>query len=481
MGAYGTEWVRTPHFDRVAREGVLFRNAYTPDAKCAPSRAAILTGRHPWLLEDAANHMGYFPAKFKSYPEALAEHGYFVGMTAKGWSPGIANDIHGNPRQLAGTPFNERTADPPTSKISSTDYAANFADFLNAKPPDQPWAFWYGSREPHRAYEFRSGVEAGGKSLSDIDEVYPFWPDEDTVRHDMLDYALEIEHFDRHLGRMLAELAGRGELANTLVVVTSDNGMPFPRAKAQEYEFSNHMPLAIMWGDGIRRPGRVVDDLVSFVDFAPTFLAAAGVAWDGAGMQPATGRSLVDLLRSDRSGQVDPARDHALVGKERHDVGRPHDAGYPIRGIVHGNFLYLRNFEPDRWPAGNPETGYLAVAGSPTKTRILELRRHGGEDRYWQLSFGKRGAEELYDLARDPSCMRNLAGDPEHAAAKATLADRLAAELQAQGDPRMHGRGDAFDAYPNVTRWASYYERFMAGEVEPAPWIRGSDIERNLE
>ncbi len=481
MSAYGTSWVSTPNFDRVAREGVLFSNAYTPDAKCAPSRAAILTGRHPWLLEEAANHMAFFPPKFKTYPEALAENGYFVGMTAKGWSPGVANDIDGNPRQLAGTPFNERTAVPPTPKISRTDYAANFADFLDAKPRDQPWAFWYGGREPHRAYEFRSGAEKGGKRPEEIEEVFPFWPDEESVRHDLLDYAYEIEHFDRHLGRMLEALEELGELDNTLVIVTSDNGMPFPRVKAQEYELSNHLPLAVMWRDGIPLPGRTVDDFVSFVDFAPTLLEAAGMEWSESGMQPTSGRSLLDILKAERSGPVAPARDHILVGKERHDVGRPHDVGYPIRGIVKDNLLYLRNFEPDRWPAGNPETGYLAVDASPTKTLILDLRRAGANTDYWQLAFGKRAAEELYDLRTDPACVRNLATDLEYASAKEALASQLAAELEAQADPRALGNGQVFDAYPNATQWAGYYEKFAAGEIETARWIVESDIDRDVK
>lgn len=481
MSAYGTQWVDTPNFDRVAREGVLFHNAYTPDAKCAPSRASILTGRHPWLLKAAANHMPFFPPEFKTYPEALAENGYFVGMTAKGWSPGIANDAEGNPRQLAGAPFNAREADPPTSKITRTDYAANFADFLAAAPEGQPWAFWYGAREPHRAYEFRSGAEKGGKRPEDIDAVFPFWPDEEAVRHDMLDYAYEIEHFDRHLGRMLAALEERGSLANTLVIVTSDNGMPFPRVKAQEYELSNHLPLAIMWGDGIPAPGRSVDDFVSFADFAPTMLEAAGVDWAEAGMQPTSGRSLMDLLRASGSGRIDPARDHVLIGKERHDVGRPNDAGYPIRGIVKDGMLYLRNFEPDRWPAGNPETGYLAVDASPTKTRILELRRSGDNATYWNLAFGKRASEELYDLRDDPACVRNLAGELERAPVKEALAVQLAAELEAQGDPRMFGDGDLFDQYPNATRWAGFYEKFLAGEMPTPVWIIDSDIDRDLK
>ena len=480
MGAYGTSWVRTPNFDRVARDGVLFQNAYTPDAKCAPSRATILTGRNIWQLQAAANHMPYFPPEFKTYPEALAENGYFVGMTAKGWSPGIANDAQGNQRQLAGKPFNARTSEPPTTKITDADYAANFEDFLDAAPKDQPWAFWYGSREPHRAYQFRSGAELGGKSVEDIDAVPPFWPDNETVRHDILDYAFEIEHFDTHLGRMLESLEERGALGNTLVIVTSDNGMPFPRVKAQEYELSNHLPLAAMWIDGIPHAGRSVDDFVSFIDLAPTLLEVAGLDWESSGMQPVTGRSLLPILLSPASGQVDPQRDHVLIGKERHDIGRPGDVGYPIRGIVTRDMLYLRNYAPDRWPACNPETGYLATDASPTKTEVLNLRR-AGNARFWQLAFGKRPTEELYALTDDPACMRNLADSPQHAEAKERLSAQLEAELKMQGDPRMFGRGDEFDAYPNATRWAGYYEKFMAGEMPVARWIIESDIDPAID
>src|SRR5262245_8490915 len=194
-GAYGSKWVTTPSFDRVARGGVLFTHAYTPNAKCAPSRAIILTGRNSWQLEEAANHVPYFPAKFKTWAEALGEKGYNTGMTAKGWAPGVANDANGKPRQMTGRPYDRGKLQGPTSGIANNDYAANFEDFLDATPKDQPWSFWYGGQEPHRAYEYGSGVAKGGKRLSDVDRVPDYWPDNETVRNDMLDYAFEVEHF----------------------------------------------------------------------------------------------------------------------------------------------------------------------------------------------------------------------------------------------------------------------------------------------
>lgn len=475
-GAYGTPWVKTPAFDRIAREGLLFRNAFTPMAKCAPSRAIVLTGRHLWQNEEAGNHMAYFPAKLKSWPEVLREQGWHMGITGKGWGPGVANDADGQPRAIAGQPYNRRKAPPPTSAVSNNDYAANFVDFLDAAPAGTPWCFWYGAAEPHRGYEFRSGATKGKKQLSDIDRVPGYWPDDETVRHDMLDYALEVEHVDLHLGRMLAELEKRGLLDTTLIVVTSDHGMPFPRVKGYAYHDSNHIPLAVRWPAGIRAPGRTIDDFVDFTDLAPTFLDVAQIDPAACGMQPITGRSWRPIFASEKSGQVDPARDHALVGKERTDVGRPRDVGYPIRGIVTAEHLYLRNYEPSRWPAGNPETGYLDTDGSPTKSLILELGRRERADRFWSLNFGLRPGDELYDLASDRDCVHNLAADPKYASIVKSLRERMEKSLAAQGDPRMHGRGRLFDEYP-PTAGAGFYERFMRGEKPAAGWVNETDFE----
>ncbi len=473
-GAYGSRWVNTPAFDRIAKSGVLFTRAYTPNAKCSPSRAAMLTGRNPWLLGAAGNHNSIFPPSFQTYPEALAKHGYFVGMTAKGWSPGIALDASGNARNMAGIPFDTERLNPPTSGIFPNDYAANFAKFLKAAPPGQPWCFWYGSAEPHRDYEFGSGITKGGKDLSDIDRVPGYWPDNPAVRKDMLDYALEVEHFDLHLGRMLDQLAAAGMLENTLVIVTSDNGMPFPRIKGHTYEQSNHIPLAASWPAGIKNPDRIDSSLISLIDLAPTFLELAGLSRGATKMAPFSGRSLVDLFAAI---PTHPPRDHVLLGRERNDVGRPLDQGYPVRGIVHDQWLFLHNFESDRWPSGNPETGYMDTDGSPTKTEVLKSRTTG-ETRFWQSCFGKRPKEELYDIFRDPDCLRNLASDPEWSPNAHSLKQSLFKNLTSQEDPRIIGHDDQFDTYPYAREsLRGFYEKFKRGERPSTGWIRPSDYE----
>jgi hypothetical protein len=478
MGAYGCRWVNTPGFDRVAAEGLLFHRAYTPNAKCSPSRACLLTGRNSWQLEAAANHVPFFPARFKTYAEALAEHGYHVGHTAKGWAPGHAGYVNGQPRLLLGRPFNRRTITPPARGLSANDYAANFQDFLDARPAGQPFCFWYGSLEPHRPYEFGVGRNRAGKQPADVERVPGYWPDTETVRTDLLDYAFELEYFDLHLRRMLDLLEARGELDHTLVVVTADNGLPFPRAKGQAYEASNHVPLAIRWPRGIRQPGRGIEEFVSFIDLAPTFLDVAGVSPETSGLHPVQGRSLRDLFNADPPGPGQPRRDAVLLGKERHDVGRPHDGGYPIRGIVTREFLYLHNFAPDRWPAGNPETGYLNCDGSPTKTAVIQGRVQPELRPYWQAAFGKRRSEELYQLIPDPDCVTNLAAHAAFAPTTATLRARLFEALRAQADPRLLGDGDRFDAFPYAdptTR--QFHERFLRGEPVRAGWINDRDYD----
>jgi len=475
-GAYGTTWVKTPAFDRVANEGLLFKNAYTPMAKCAPSRAILLTGRHLWQNEEAGNHMAMFPAKLKSWPEVLTENGWHMGITGKGWGPGIAKDANGNQRAITGKGYNARKAKPPTGEMVNNDYTANFVDFLEDSPKGKSWCFWCGMNEPHRAYEFQSGVKLGGKKLSDIDRVPSYLPDNETVRHDMLDYAFEVEYVDKHLAQILAELERRGELDNTLIIVTSDHGMPFPRVKGYAYHDSNHIPLAIRWPIGIKSAGRSIEDFVSFTELAPTVLDAAQIQQSDTGMMPITGKSWFDIFESDKAGQVTPYRDHVLIGKERTDVGRPNDQGYPIRGIVTATHLFLKNYEPSRWPAGNPETGYLDTDASPTKTDILEQGRRSRDNTYWRMCFGLRPAQELFDLTKDRDCAQNLATVQSQSNRVAELEARMEKELLEQGDPRMKGDGKIFDAYV-PTAGAGFYEKYMRGEKVNAGWVNKADFE----
>ena len=459
FGVNGCTWVKTPNIDRIAEQGINFTSAYTPNPKCGPSRSVIITGRNPWQLGAAINHDAVFDKKFKTYAETLQENGYSVGFTGKGWRPG---DSQG--RDLLGKEYDQyRVKKAPAKKISKKDYTKNFEQFLTDSDASKPFAFWVGCHEPHRAYEFKSG-EKNGKKLGSIPEVPKYWPDTEAVRHDMLDYAVEVEYFDKHVGGCIAALKHEGLLENTLVIVTSDNGMPFPRVKGHPYHEAAHMPFMAMWKNGIKEPGRSFDQFISFIDLAPTFMEMAGISHEQSGMQPWAGRSLMEVFKGGRDIANIPQRDTVLMGRERNDPGRPNDWGYPVRVIRKGKLFYIHNFEPARWPSANPSTGFKDTDPSPTLAAVVKA---GENSMPWKLSLAKRGAEELYDVEKDPECITDLSGNPEYAAQMAEMKKELFEQLTEQGDLRMTGKGDWYDGPENPygkEDERNFYKRVRDGE-----------------
>ncbi|MDZ4290104.1 MAG: sulfatase [Prosthecobacter sp.] len=455
--------VSTPNIDRVARNGVVFRNGICAAPGCSPSRAAFFTGRHVWMNEEASTHHGLFPAKFATFPDLLAKAGYTTGFTGKPWSPG--ESAPGRKDNPAGPGFSGRKLTPPYSGIKDNDYPANFANFLAKRKQNAPFCFWFGSGEPHRDYERGSGLKSG-KKLADV-QVPGFLPDTPEVRSDFLDYFTEIEWFDRNLGLMLDALEKAGELDNTLVIVTADNGMPMLRAKATCYEYGLHVPMFVAWPKRVPAD-RVVEDPIGFVDLNATILAAAQVEHPSKS-DPAlapVGRDFLPLLTSDKQGLVNPDAAFVFAGHERHTLTRHNDIGYPIRALRTPQYLYLRNLRPDRWPVGDPRrinnaTGQLLPLHAGTYRDIDDrepldwiIERAATSEKYaaiLELIVGKHPAEELYDIQTDPDCFHNLAGDPQHAEAKARLAAQMDAELKRTNDPRIHGQNpDIADTYPNV-------------------------------
>ena len=432
-GAYGDPVVKTPTFDRIARQGVLFTNAYVSSPSCTPSRAAILTGQWHWRLEESANLWSTLKAKFPVYPDLLEDAGYYVGFVRKGWGPGRVA-VGGRKRNAAGPRYK------------------NFEDFLAKRPSGKPFCFWFGSYDPHRPYAKGSGEKSGMKL--DRIKLPACFPDCPEVRGDVADYYLEVQRFDREVGGLLKKLEAIGELENTLVVMTGDHGMPFPRCKGNLYDSGTRVPLAIRWGASLKKPGRTATDFVSLTELAPTFLAAVGLKPPAA----MTGRSLLDILHAEKSGRVDARRDHVLVGKERHVPCQeaPDPGGTPMRAIRTDRFLYIRNFRPDRWPAGTPDYEKAFRKGTwlgdcdngATKTYMVQHREDPKLKRLYELAFAKRPAEELYDLRKDPDQLHNVAADRAYGAEKERLAKRLIAELKATADPRVVGGAEQFDKFP---------------------------------
>jgi arylsulfatase A-like enzyme len=273
------------------------------------------------------------------------------------------------------------------------------------------------------------------------------------VRNDLLDYFVEIEHFDKMVARAIQTLEKSGQLDNTIVVVTSDHGMPFPRAKASLYDAGTHVPLAIRWPTGITAPGRVHEGLVNLSDLAPTFLVAAGLPVP----KMMTADHLIDVFSSKRQPNQRLFKDNsaAFIAMERHDGCREGGKGYPCRAVRTREYLYIRNYSSDRWPAGNPDREFCAryipfgeVDSSPTKQLLMDNKDQIGFTRFYDLAFAKRPAEELYSMNKDPGQLVNLVGNPLFAMIHKKLSTQLQQRLVETKDPRALGLEAPWDYYP---------------------------------
>jgi len=474
----GCKFVNTPGFDRVARSGVYFTNCFAGSPGSAPSRSSLVTGRYHWQNESSGQHASSWLKKYVPFADALDANGYHTGFTGKGVGPfqyardeqdslwrveNAAGKSYNRIQYKKGDPGDDRTA----GGIGASNYFANFRDFMQKRPAGQPFYFWYGATEPHRAYE-KDSWKRNGKDPGQV-EVPGFFPDNDVIRGDILDYAVEIEWFDLHLTRILNYLDSIGELDNTIVFVTGDNGMPFPRAKANAFEYGVHVPLAISYPVGF--PGnRIVDDPVSFADFAPTILEMTNTEPEG--MMPIFGRSIINILKSKKSGIVDKTKKYIFAGRERHSSSRWNNLGYPMRAIRSENFLLIWNIKPELWPAGDPqaidqETGNLSpmygidekgvhhsdwaftdVDASPSKSFLVENHTDPNMTHFFDLAYAKRPEFEFYDVKKDPYCLNNIIDNPRFSAIKQEMKDELLKELTRSEDPRVVGPDkEIFETY----------------------------------
>lgn len=480
--------VRTRHFDRIANEGVLFTNAFVNSPSCTPCRSSLLSGQYFFRTGRGAILQGaVWDDSIPSFPLLLRDAGYHIGQTYKVWSPGTVKDAPFGARKYeyesAGGRFNQFSQN--ATKMMGNgaslmeakrelyeEVLGNFNSFIEARPKDTPFYYWFGPTNVHRKWTRGSGKTLWGLNPDDLEGKLPaFLPDVHAVREDMVDYLGEVMAFDSALGVLLDRIAQLGELDNTIVVVSGDHGIPgFTHAKTNLYDFGTHVSLAIRWPKGGNRMekgarvrGRVVTDFVNLMDLAPTFLEAGSVDIP----EVMTGRSLVNVLDSPHEGRVDSSRDFVVTGRERH-VWNARDGNlpYPHRAIRTDDYLYIRNFKPDRWPQGNPGSPkgggdfdentltnntfvtFADVDAGPAKAWIIlngetELGRP-----YYEYAFGKRPGEELYALKSDPDQVVNVAENPEYKEQRDRLRSKLMELLKENGDPRVLGDGSTFDKLP---------------------------------
>ncbi len=471
--------VQTPNIDRVAREGVLFTHAFVNSPSCTPCRSSFLSGQYFFRTGLGAILIGaQWDSGIPSFPLLLNDAGYHIGETSKVWSPGTPNDAPFGAGKYAyekrGGRYNNLSENV-TAMVANglgveqakqqlyDEVRGNFDDFIAARPAGKPFCYWFGPTLVHRAW-----VKGSGKALWGIDpdslqgKLPPILPDVPEVREDFADYLGEIQGFDAGVGVLLKRLAELGELDNTIIVVSGDHGAPgFPRGKCNLYDFGTNVSLMVR--GPLIKPGRVVDDFTTLMDLAPTFLELAGAPIPSV----MTGRSLVNVLRSEQNGLVDPRRTAAVTGRERH-VGdaRAGNLPYPHRALRTEQYLYIRNFRPERYPMGDPinidETNAPSHAqlasntrvtlsdmdSGPTKAWLVEHRHDPQWKRFYEDAFGKRPSEELYDLRKDPHQMHNVASDEAYAAIKAQLSVQLLSTLREANDPRVTGDGETFERPP---------------------------------
>ncbi len=482
--------VKTPNIDRIAREGVLFRHAFVNAPSCTPCRSALLSGRYFFNTGRGAILQGaVWDTAIPSFPLLLKDAGYHIGETWKVWSPGTPNDAPfgagKHAYEKAGNQFNNYSENITRAVAGGTllaeakkrllaEVRGNFEAFLADRRPGQPFLYWFGPTNVHRLW-----VKGSGKALWGIDpdslrgKLPKFLPDVPEVREDFADYLGEIQAFDASVGELLKKLEEIGELDRTLVVVSGDHGAPgFPGGKCNLYDFGVRVTLAARWpvGHAARVPdghasrvSHVVDDFVNLMDLAPTFLEVGGVK-----PPPAmNGRSIVNVLKADRSGQIDEGRTWVVTGRERHvGAAREGNLPYPQRALRTKDFLYIRNFKPDRWPMGSPyavtdkaapsagrlesdtRVAFADMDASPTKAWLVAHRHDPQWKWHYDYAFGKRPGEELYDLRKDPDQVTNVATDPAYGEEKAKLSRQLIQVLTDAGDPRVTGDGQTFERSP---------------------------------
>lgn len=471
------EVINTPHFDRVAQEGVVFRNAFVTAPSCTPCRSSILSGQYFFRTGLGAILQGArWDESIPTFPQLLKDSGYHIGETYKVWSPGTPADAQfgsgEHAYEKAGRRFNafsqnvtrmmaEGKSKSDAKRVLFEEVEQNFDMFLADRDSDQPFCYWFGPTLVHRKW-----VQGSGKELWGIDpdllkgKMPSFLPDVHEIREDLADYFGEIQAFDTALGLLLKKLEAMGELDNTLVVVSGDHGPPgFPRGKCNLYDFGTAVPLAIRFGK--ENQGRVLDDFVNLMDLGPTFLDVAGVDIPAV----MTGKSLLPLLNSSvQTGFADPSRNWVITGRERHVArARAGQLPYPQRALRTEDFLYIINFEPERWPMGDPAEGpvpdrealientfatFADFDSSPTKAWMVENKNHPDYQQHFELGFGKRPEEELYQVLADPDQVSNVAGQAAFEEVRKELRQRLLDELKRMGDPRVTGDRLTFERPP---------------------------------
>ena len=393
-GAYGHPHIRTPNIDQLAKDGMRFDRAYLTASSCSPSRSSIITGRYPHNTGAEQLHWP-LPGDSRTFVEQLKAQGYYTAAAGK-WHLGDAVRNRFDEVFEASTagfvlPSPGAAGEPAKMVASSPSGCEDWESTVQNRPKDKPFFLWLAALDPHREYE--EGSLTPGHTVDDI--IVPLHlPDTLEVRNDLRLYYDEIGRLDLYVGKVMALLEAQGVVDNTLVLFISDNGRPFPRDKTTTYEGGIRTPWIVRWPAKVKAD-QVSRSLVSSVDIAPSFLAAAGIK---AG-KSFEGKNFLPVL-TDRSYQI---REYAFAEDHWHDYT---DHG---RAVTDGRWKLIRNDYYDL--AGTPS----ADAGrSPTWVEMTAQNMVGTLTVAQQACFmAPRPQWELYDVQTDPDELHNLADNPK--------------------------------------------------------------------
>jgi N-sulfoglucosamine sulfohydrolase len=439
-GVLGDSLAKTPTFDRIAREGVLFTHVFNPVPSCSPTRSCLLTGRYAHEIGERASLYSGFPKDTPVMTDLLRAAGYQTGYSGKPWGPGN-HEVSGWKENPVGTKF------------------ASFEAFLKQTATSRPLFFWLGNTDTATKAGRLPYIGRDCATLSaDLMPIPPELPDCPELRQDLLNYYGGIMTMDDEAGAAIRQLEDRGLHDKTIVIYASDNGWQMPRGLANCYDAGSRVPMAIRWGQQLK-PGRDVDAFINNAELGPTILELTGIARPPEMTLPSFADLLLDQPASSVASPVD--RDSVFIERERHaDVRRDH-LGYPMRAIRTRDFLYVRNLRSDRWPAGDPDILFLhgRPFGDVDTTSVKDVLLAHLDDpefaNFRRLIFEKRPAEELYDLKSDPHQIYNVAEQSVYAAKLSELRLRVDHWMQSTGDPRVDSESDVFDTYPYYGKAAS--------------------------
>ncbi len=383
LACYGDSTVETPNISRLAREGVRYSNVFSTAGVCAPSRAALISGMYPTsygannmrTLQDIADEVPYYsvvpPPEMKTHSEYLRAAGYYCTNNVK-------------------TDFQFETP------VSAFDDCSSTAHWRN-RPGGKPFFSIINFTITHESQVWARKDQpllVDPKSV----RIPPFYPDTETVRRDIARTYSNIVEMDKLVGQVLAELEEDGLLDKTIIFFYSDHGSGLPFYKRELYDRGLKVPLIIRYPDKAGA-GTWNDELVSFVDFAPTLLSLAGIPIPGH-MQ---GQAFL-------GNQKSTARKYIFAARDRMDS--EYDL---VRAVSDGRYKYIRNYQPHKPVMQDIEFR----KNIPMMQELLTLYKEGklyGPQLLW---FRKdKPVEELYDTKTDPFELVNLV---EHA----TLANKL--------------------------------------------------------